>query len=238
MQQFRLLGNPCPRSRSGTPLDVLYSTIQCNEHTLQSMGRGLYNKDRVGSLLMGPTATWPRGSGQRQSQNYRSTVERRPARKSPPQWGPFSSLGPAGCQRGWVLGDTLMISAIVPGYISRAAWGRFRKEFAKRSRGRTGRLYHLPRAASALAPLFAPSSIFSLRSACEWLWHLDFRCLCSSPVLFFVHRLESCILLCLASSHVPRDLGRAITLWVFFFYSIYRVANSLNHYSEHRGFVA
>lgn len=40
-------------------------------------------------------------------------------------------------------------------------------EFAMSSRDRTRRLYDLPRTAPALAPLLAPSSIFT--SACTWV---------------------------------------------------------------------
>lgn len=55
-----------------------YFVLQCSAmcHALQSMRCGLYSKDRVGSSLMGSTATWSRTSGQRQSQNCRSIMER------------------------------------------------------------------------------------------------------------------------------------------------------------------
>lgn len=104
-----------------------------------------------------------------------------------------------------MLADTLMLSTL--------ALQSKVKEFAKRSKGTgTPRLYDLPQAASALAPLFAPSSIFSLLLARECPLAPQFSMLMLQPSASFCASSRIVHITSLASSHVPYDLGRGIKL--------------------------
>jgi hypothetical protein len=156
-------------------------------HALQSMRRELYQKKQSRKFADGSPQRGPkiRSSTVTELSKHHRTLT---CQEEPATVGPFSSLGPAGCWRAWLLADALMISAIVHGDTPEQSEGICKQI----KRDRTPQLYDLPchgrHLRWHLSLLHPPSS------ACRW------PVSASGTSIFDAYAATQCFLSCTVSN--------------------------------------